>query len=92
MRGVPDATRDLRVFWDDRFYQFAFGICLIWLFGLIVKSRPNLEATIILADSRLRTTHRLCILANLGYTECNSYAGTTRRLTSRLSALPARLS
>jgi hypothetical protein len=51
MRGVPDATRALQVFWDDRFYQFVFGSYLTWVFGLIVKSRPNWEATIIFADS-----------------------------------------
>jgi hypothetical protein len=92
MRGVLNATRDLQVFWDDGLYQIVFGIYQIWVFGLIVKNRPNWEATVILADSRLRTKHRLCILANIGYAECNSYAGTTRRLTGRLSALTAHFS
>jgi hypothetical protein len=31
---VPDATRDLQVFSDDRIYQFAFGIYLFFAFGL----------------------------------------------------------
>jgi hypothetical protein len=47
MRRVPDATRDLQVFWDDRFYQFVLGIYQIWFFGLIDKSLPNWKATII---------------------------------------------
>jgi hypothetical protein len=92
MRGVSDATRDLQVFWDDQVSQIVFGIYLIWFFGLNVKNLPNWEATIFLADCRIRTTHRLCILANAGYAECNSYTGTKRRLTSRLSALRAHVS
>jgi hypothetical protein len=42
-----------------------------------------------MADSRLRTTNRLRIFANIGYAEWNSYAGTTQRLTCRLIALTA---
>jgi hypothetical protein len=71
MREVPDATGDLQVFWDDWLYQIVFYICLIWVFGLNVKNHPNWKAIIIVAE----------------YGEYRSYAGTTRRLTSRLSAL-----
>jgi hypothetical protein len=38
MRGVPDATRDLQVFWDDRFYQIVFGNCLIWVLDLMSET------------------------------------------------------
>jgi hypothetical protein len=52
MRDIPDATRDQQDFWDDRVYHLVFGIYIIWLFGRIAKTRPNWEATIILADRR----------------------------------------
>jgi hypothetical protein len=52
MREVPDATRDLQVFWDDRFYQIVFWHLHILVFGLNVKTLPNWGATIILANSR----------------------------------------
>jgi hypothetical protein len=73
MRGVPDATRDMQVFWGDRFYQFVLGISTNLVLGL--TKRPNWEAIIVLAVSRIRTMHRLCILANTGYARFRSYAG-----------------
>jgi hypothetical protein len=41
MLGVHDATRDLQVFGDDRFYQFVFGIYPAWFFGLILGITPE---------------------------------------------------
>jgi hypothetical protein len=38
MRGVPDATGDQEDFWDDRFYQMVFGICLIWFLDVMSKT------------------------------------------------------
>jgi hypothetical protein len=52
MRGVPDATRDLQVFWDDQFYQIVFWYLPSLVFGLNVKNVQNWGATIILANSR----------------------------------------
>jgi hypothetical protein len=38
MRGAPDATRDLQIFWDERFYEFVLGIYRSWLLDLTSKT------------------------------------------------------
>jgi hypothetical protein len=52
MRGVPDAARDQQDFWDDPVLSIGIWYLPNLVFGRNVKTRPNWEATIILADSR----------------------------------------
>jgi hypothetical protein len=74
MRGVPDATRDLQVFWDDLIYQLVFGIYLIWfldllsnaarigkplLFWLIVDYAPRIGCAFSLTLDTLNATYTL---------------------------------